>query len=433
MQIASGLNMSTIPIASGLNMPTIPIASGLDIKAFSHKYYKECRFPVESGTQIIPKDWSSIFISSLPAGFDNNDKLSHLIEVVLNLGSIKRIDYAKHSTTNKPIAFIHFHYWNNTPEVQKFRYDMEHLEYLDVSGIHTFFTSAIAANLYNHGNTDSYAGLDKYFEGVPNSTFLRMMINKTPIQDTVLNIHQIAANAEELNKKVIQLTETLESVVNENKLLKEQMETIIQIILPKPALNRSSDDLCPSLSLDDLVTVDDVEDDVVSQLSADDLESEHSYPAFHPYEFSEHFSEDTENKLILDTAIIVKDYDTIVNYFLKYEKCAQDEPCLKCVFDEFCDDNNIESDLKDIIHAMLVEQNKNMEHTHEETCEEGLASNDAQNEENEENMVLFGNLKASQENMDAFWKFKNSLVRELFSASISTTSFNERRTCNHNA
>ena len=386
------------------------IAPGLDMKSVSHKYYKECRFPVERGNQIIPKDWSSIFISSLPAGFDNNDKLTHLIEVVLNLGSIKRIDYAKHATTSKPIAFIHFHYWNNTSEVQKFRYDMENMEYLDLSGTHTFFTSSIAANLYNRGNTDSYAGLNNYFEDVPTGTFLRMMINKTPISDTVLNIHQIAANADELNKKVIQLTETLETVVNENKLLKEQMQYIMERLLPKPLLNRSYDDLCtPSLTLDDLVTVEDddvcvkyarnddeidesdvqnkdisiydtedIEDDI-SHLTTDDLDSEDEYPEFHPYEFSEHFSEDIENKMILDTAIVIKDYETIVNYFLKYEKCAEDENCIKCVFEEFCDDNNINRDMEEVLCTMLVDMNKNMSHEHRESSSSLYVS--------EENMV----------------------------------------------
>ncbi len=386
------------------------------MKSVSHKYYKECRYPVERGTQIVPKDWSSIFISSLPAGFDDNNKLTHLIEAVLNLGSIKRIDYAKHATTGKPLAFIHFHYWNNTPDVQKFRYDIENLEYLDLCGTHTFFTSSIAANMYNRGNTDSYAGLNNYFENVPNGTFLRMMINKTPISDTVLNIHQIAANADELNKKVIQLTETLESVVNENKLLKEQMQYVMERLLPKPTIYRRFDDENPpTLSLDDLVTdihkeheeeddsIDDNEnlsdydtvysdsenenneyipqdmEDNISHLSGDendatavhvddDSDSESSYPAFHPHEFSEHFSEDIENKVILDTAIIIKDYETIANYFLKYNKCATDQPCTGCVFEEFCDDNNINTKTKNLVGVVLHNMKKSLAHLHCNTC-----------------------------------------------------------------
>ena len=130
------------------------IAPGLDMKSISHKYYQECRLPAEQCATIIHEDWSSIFIPCLPAGFDNDEKLRHLIEFVLKLGEIKRIDYSKHATTGKPMAFIHFAHWNDTYEVKKFRHYMENMEYMDLEGVHIFYTSAIGANMYNKGNTD---------------------------------------------------------------------------------------------------------------------------------------------------------------------------------------------------------------------------------------------------------------------------------------
>jgi hypothetical protein len=360
------------------------IAPGLDMKSISHKYYQECRLPAEQCTTIIHEDWSSIFIPCIPAGFDNDEKLRHLIEFVLKLGEINRIDYSKHATTGKPMAFIHFAYWNDTYEVKKFRHYMENMEYMDLEGVHIFYTSSIAANIYNKGNTDKYVGLDHYFENIPKNMFVRMMINKTPIQETVLNIHQIAANADELNKKVFELSETLESVVKENALLKEQMQYVMERLLPKPKICRSFEcENPPSLSLDDLVTLD-IESslgDISEIVGVDDDDgecreheehdedldscSESSYPAFHPREFTEHYLEYMEEKMVLDSAIILKDYDTIANYFLKYEKWATDQPCVGCVFEEFCDDNNIGNNtIKSALEHVLGNMNKNLEHVH---------------------------------------------------------------------
>ena len=385
MQIANDFDMKSI----SHKYYQMEIAPGLDMKSISHKYYQECRLPAEQCATVVHEDWSSIFIPCLPSGFDNDEKLRHLIEFVLKLGEIKRIDYSKHATTGKPMAFIHFAYWNDTYEVKKFRHYMENMEYMDLEGVHIFYTSSIAANIYNKGNTDKYVGLDHYFENIPKNMFVRMMINKTPIQETVLNIHQIAANADELNKKVIQLTETLESVVKENALLKEQMQYVMDRLLPKPKISRSFDcENPPSLSLDDLVTLD-IESslgDISEIVGVDDEEgecrehdedyynecndeldscSESSYPAFHPREFAEHYLEYMEEKMVLDTAIILKDYDTIANYFLKYEKCATDQPCVGCVFEEFCDDNNIGNNtIKSALVHVLTNMNKNLEHVH---------------------------------------------------------------------
>jgi hypothetical protein len=266
MQIASGLNMNSSVAASATATTTMANGS-------SNKYFMEDKYPAEvNGIPYVPTDWNSIFISSLPAGFDNNDKLGYLIEVVLKLGSIKRIDFAKHGTTGKPLAFIHFNNWNNTTGIQKFRKDIESLGYVDLMGTHTFWTSSIEVNLRNNGNTESYSQLNRFFpDYVKPGTYLRMMINKNPVKDTVLNIHQIAANADELYEKVEQLeqelTSTKEELMTNNNLMREVMEKytilankleyVMENFVPRqPILSKSFCDEYEPLSLDDLVITD---------------------------------------------------------------------------------------------------------------------------------------------------------------------------------
>jgi hypothetical protein len=113
--------------------------------------------------------------------------------------------------------------------------------------------------------------LNTFFPDVPKGTYLRMMINKTPIQDTLLNIHQIAANADELHEKVIkmeeELTETktvLHDVMAKYEVLAAKLQYVMENYVPmQPTLSKSfcEDDYEP-LSLDDLVSQ---EEDLVSQ------------------------------------------------------------------------------------------------------------------------------------------------------------------------
>ena len=309
------------------------IASGLEL---SHNYFMEYRVPNDNmDDRMNPDDWSSIFIPCVPASIDDSI-LTAFIETNLQLGLVKRIDRVNHKTTGKPMAFIHFEYWMDYCEVKKFRRDLEKMEYLNVYGVRLIYTTNDDAITYNNGNLIKYISIKDYW-GLDKHIFIRMMINKAPIRDTELNIHQIAANADQLKQKVIQLTENLENVVKENAMLREQMDTL----LSKPTMTyKYNDESPPALSLDDLVTDDD--DKTISVTDTDST----GYPAFHPDEFAEYFTEDMEYKIILDTAIANSDYDTIVKYFLNYEIWATDQPCSTCVFEEFCDDNNISGKMK---------------------------------------------------------------------------------------
>lgn len=406
------------------------IASGIDMKMVSHKYYKECRFPAEKGNPINPIDWSSIFISSLPAGFDNVDKLAHLIEVVLQLGSVKRIDYAKHATTGKPLAFIHFNYWNNSQDNHKFRHDMETLEYVDLVGTRTFFTSSIAANLYNNSNTDSYRTLNTYFHDVPNTTFIRMMINKSPISDTVLNIHQIASNADELNKTVIQLsekvhslssenqtlTDKLDAVIIENKLFKQQLQSIMKMINPiKPTLQRHSYyECCPSLSLDDLVSVtldDDADKEKYETIELIGLDLDHG----------DHDDDDTKT---IETIDNIEDPETaIINaaslnirraatkHFREYNNCyckiehVTKHTCNRCDFEEYCHNNDIHDQvLTDVLSTMIFEREEK-DIPHNEHCD--IPKSLLLFSPNNTNIVD----PLTPDELVAFWKIKHSIMK----------------------
>jgi len=293
------------------------------------KYFKENKIPnVRSldhpENPLCPKDWSGIFIPCLPECFTCECILTYFIERVMYLGSIEHIEYAK-DAMNNPIAFIRFEYWHDEEEVHQFRLHMENTEYLDVYGIQLVYTTRESANIFNHGNIEKYLSLSYYFQDLSPNAFVRMRIH-----------HKRSPQHEPI-------TETLDNLLYDTALLKEQMQIVMDKLFPKPAtyIIPKHDSSIEEFAAD----IDNV------QSQEDDSDSdEDSYPAFHPDEF---LRESLEITIMMNQAIAKCDYNIMAECFLKYEKYARDQHCMRCVFDEFCEDNNIDGQMKKLLGVLI--------------------------------------------------------------------------------
>ena len=326
------------------------------MQQIAHKYFIERKVPAEIVdnvfNQVYHEDWSDISIPCLPESFEDKMNVRFFIEDILHLGVVRHIEYLK-DAMGKTCAFIQFAYWNDSDEVKQFRYHMEHMEYLDVYGVQLLYTSPVAANFYNDGKTEAYLSLSYYFRDLPNSSFVRMKIKN--------RIHH------DMHQKMNQLTETLENVVKENAVLKQQMQFVMDRLFPAPSTYYTSSGEIPSASLLDTDDIQSLEDNsnAISYIDTDD-DDDNSYTEFHPDEFFEDSIENVENTIMLEHAIMIKDINTIARYFLKYKKWATDQPYLGCVFKEFCEDNNISGELRTNVAAILHTMNNSF--THAKDC-----------------------------------------------------------------
>lgn len=172
-----------------------------------------------------PTQWNSIFIPSLPSAFVDEDILIYLIQEVFRLGSVKRVDIIKkENATNRLMAFVHFNHWFNCPSTHIFREKMEKDGLVDIFG-------------YLDENRDRIGYNVLLDAKIKKDTFLRFMINKTPIKETELNIHQLADCLEKAEHKIndkesmiqqlqLELLESklkMENVLTKNKLLENEI------------------------------------------------------------------------------------------------------------------------------------------------------------------------------------------------------------------
>jgi hypothetical protein len=125
----------------------------------------------------IPTNWNSIFIPALPSDAVDEDFIKKVVEDTLQLGKVKRVDLSlKQNHKNKYMAFVHFDYWMDTENVHNFRNIIESYGYNDVYGINVPKTSK--------------------------EIYMRFMVNKTPIKETSMNAHQLAASIEMAEAKI---------------------------------------------------------------------------------------------------------------------------------------------------------------------------------------------------------------------------------------
>jgi hypothetical protein len=132
-----------------------------------------------------PANWSSLFIPALPAELVDEDSIKYIFENIHPVGQVRRVDFVQKNSANRYMAFVHFNSWNNLPQTQNLRSTVEGQGYVD---------------LY----VPQYA--TPYKRG---DLFVRVMINKTPIKETTLNAHQLAAELEVANSTIDEQAETI--------------------------------------------------------------------------------------------------------------------------------------------------------------------------------------------------------------------------------
>jgi hypothetical protein len=150
--------------------------------------------PTQMDNTFVPTTWNSVFIPTVPVSVLDVSYLTWVFEELLQLGKVKRVDIVtKDAEKYHHMAFVHFDYWNDSVQVHHMRYLIETTGGLDVFG----------------GN-----GSQLIHARHPN-LFLRLMVNKTPIKDTELNIHQLAANQEMMEATIADQRDTINSVLKE--------------------------------------------------------------------------------------------------------------------------------------------------------------------------------------------------------------------------
>jgi hypothetical protein len=132
-----------------------------------------------------PVNWSSLFIPALPAELVDEDSIKYIFENIHPVGQVRRVDFVQKNSANRYMAFVHFNSWNSLPQTQNLRSTIEGQGYVD---------------LY----VPQYA--TPYKRG---DLFVRVMINKTPIKETTLNAHQLAAELEVANSTIDEQAETI--------------------------------------------------------------------------------------------------------------------------------------------------------------------------------------------------------------------------------
>ena len=132
-----------------------------------------------------PVNWSSLFIPALPAELVDEDLIKYIFETVHPIGEVRRVDFVQKNSANRYMAFVHFNSWNYSPQIEHLRRAIEGQGYLDLC--------------VPQGATPQKRG----------DLFVRVMINKTPIKETTLNAHQLAAELEVANSTIDEQAETI--------------------------------------------------------------------------------------------------------------------------------------------------------------------------------------------------------------------------------
>lgn len=180
----------------------------------SNKFY----FPFidlsnEQLVEYTPDNWNSLFIPALPPGFVDEDLLIYVIEEIFIIGNVKRVDIIKkENSNNRHMAFIHFDYWYKNNSIDIFREKLEKDGQIDVFGF------------INKNNL--FTDYCDFISCMKKGLFIRFMINKTPIKDTELNIHQIADLLEKADKKITEQDLLIEKLKRDLQEAQEQLNLV---------------------------------------------------------------------------------------------------------------------------------------------------------------------------------------------------------------
>jgi len=125
------------------------------------------------------------------------------------LGSIDRVEFVPHKNGNGKMMFVHFHYWNNSPEGFVIRKNI-----IDASP--NGYPLPIQFQQLN--------GMIKTYQ-------MMCRVNLRPIQKVEYNTHQLTDMFERLNKRVSEEMKTMrdemDEMKRENQMLREQIAHLL--------------------------------------------------------------------------------------------------------------------------------------------------------------------------------------------------------------
>jgi hypothetical protein len=163
----------------------------------------------EMKNTFVPSGWNSIFIPTVPVSVLDTEYLSWVFEGLLKIGKVKRVDIVcKNKEKNQHMAFVHFESWNDSIATHTLRNMIEENNHVDIYG-----------GNYNTSIHMHYPHL-----------FLRLMVNNTPIKETEMNIHQLAANMEMAEATIADQRDTINEMLKELADAKSRIESLEMIV-----------------------------------------------------------------------------------------------------------------------------------------------------------------------------------------------------------
>lgn len=165
-------------------------------------------------TTYVPEEWDSIYIPNLPANLRTEESLTEMFQNHIFVGDVKRVDVVSNKNdagNTRFMAFIHFNCWYESEDTEYIREQITNVGHCDV---------------YGYFNKHQYAYQFKDPRG--RNIFLRFIRNNSPIPETELNVHQLAANAEIAQNTIIEMQARIDELENQVSSLTEQFAMVIK-------------------------------------------------------------------------------------------------------------------------------------------------------------------------------------------------------------
>ena len=186
-----------------------------------------------------PSDWNSLYVHTLPSGYNTKLCLTKLLETQLCIGIVKRIDLVQKKHKDGEVqydgysAFIHFTHWFQNANVDYLRNSIAGHGVCDVSGV-------IVSKITGIGFVDSfgkpvYIRFSKNTKPLPEIEFNSQQLSEKLVvaENTIIQQQLALTKLDDQMTKVLQMLSELTSVQSEHARLdklEHQMAQVMQLL-----------------------------------------------------------------------------------------------------------------------------------------------------------------------------------------------------------
>jgi len=196
--------------------------------------------------------FQSLFINHLHRDFTNETLLKNFVENFCVFGKVRRVDISsKPEMAPYSMAFIHMEYWFDNTNVELLFHSIGSYKSFETrgaevkleSGLYEFITLKDITKAYRGHKSESFVPWDVYktlkFSHVEEKdsrdmgklNYIRFQENKTPIPETTMNIHQLAAGLAKSESEVGALRDLVNSQADKIDLLEKQVSKLLHLFL----------------------------------------------------------------------------------------------------------------------------------------------------------------------------------------------------------